>query len=128
MSKNEKVTSLNTEEKNKKMEKCVPDSSYEGENCHDLLNINYSFTENSDLYVISVEGKPFCYVKDVETANDKMWSIIREYSFNNFSDWMWKSIKITDNGLELMGSYKFFIISYSQKLFSISYSKVMECT
>ena len=90
--------------------------------------LGYTFTENSELYAITVDGVPFCYVKDEESASQLMWDITRQFSVENcLSGWRTSFVKVSKNELHLLGSYKFFLIAYDQVLRRISYSLIREC-
>lgn len=92
-----------------------------------LIN-SLSFTENSDLYVVSIDGLPTFYVKDIKTANEKMWDITRQLANKRFlGGYNTNFLKISENELHLIGSFRFFIIAYDTTLHRITYSKVKEC-
>ena len=87
-----------------------------------------SFTENSNLYVISIDGISRFYVKDESTASEKMWDIARRLSVTQFlSGYRTAFLKISNNELHLVGYYRFFLISYETVLHRISYSIIQEC-
>ena len=80
----------------------------------------FSFTENSDLYAISVDGVPICYVKDEETARNRTWELARLYlSRKTLSGWQTRFVKISRNELHLLGSYRFFLIAYDKVLLRV---------
>ena len=90
--------------------------------------LGYTFTENSDLYVISVDSVPFCYVKDEESAIQRMWDITIQFCGERvLSGWRTSFVKVRKNELHLLGSYKFFLIAYDQVLRRVSYSRIREC-
>ena len=87
-----------------------------------------SFTENSNLYVISIDGISRFYVKDESTASEKMWDIARRLSGTQFlSGYRTAFLKISNNELHLVGYYRFFLVSYETVLHRISYSIIQEC-
>ena len=93
-----------------------------------LLLEPLTFTENSDLYVVCVDGIPKFYVQNVETAVTKMWDVARMLSLDqNSSGYRTNFVKIGENELHLLGCYRFFIVSYDTFLHRISYSKIREC-
>lgn len=103
------------------------DSSHNEDELSPLIN-SLSFTENSDLYVVSVDDIPKFYVKDIETANEKMWDIARQLAGNRFlGGYNTNFLKIRENEIHLIGSFRFFIIAYDTTLHRITYSKVQEC-
>lgn len=93
------------------------------------INLNsFTFTENSDLYTICVDSVPICYVKDEESARKRMWDLARIQTFDNqCSGWRTNLVEVRQNELHILGSYKFFVVSYDQVLKSISYNRVLEC-
>ena len=99
-------------------------SYYKGE-----INLDsFTFTENSNLYTICVDGVPICYVKDEDTARKKMWDLARIQTFNSkCSGWRTNLVEVGENELHILGSYKFYVVSYDQILKRISYNCVREC-
>ena len=93
------------------------------------INLNsFTFTENSDLYTICVDSVPICYVKDEESAHKRMWDLARIQTFDNqCSGWRTNLVEVRQNELHILGSYKFFVVSYDQVLKRISYNRVLEC-
>ena len=88
----------------------------------------FSFTENSDLYVVSIDDTPRFYVKDDVTASKKMWEVTRSLSNTNFfTGYKTNLLKISNNELHLLGRDRFFLVSYDTILHRVSYSKVQEC-
>lgn len=92
----------------------------------DLESFNY--TDNSSLYVVSLDGVPQFYVKDKKVASDKMWGLTRLLSLEKISSgYRTNYLKVGDNQLNLVGSYRFFLLAYDQILHSVSYHKIKEC-
>jgi hypothetical protein len=92
-------------------------------------NINpLIFTENSGLYVISIDGVPRFYVKDVVSASDKIWDISRRLMGDQFfTGYNSTFIKLSENEIHIIGSFRLFLIAYDTVLHRISYSKIEEC-
>ena len=121
------VNSLDSELEEDTTEEESSSSSDEEETEKSILN-PLSFTENSNLYVISIDGISRFYVKDESTASEKMWDIARRLSGTQFlSGYRTAFLKISDNELHLVGYYRFFLISYETVLHRISYSIIQEC-
>ena len=92
-----------------------------------LLN-PLSFTDNSDLHVVSIDGTPQFYVKDENTASKKMWDVTRLLSSRHiFDGYRTQFLKVSDNELHILGSYRFFLVAYDQILHRVSYTRVQEC-
>ena len=88
----------------------------------------FHYTENSDLFAVSVDGIPKFYVKDEKEASEKMWSLTRLLSGQKFcAGYRTNYVQISPNELHIVGSYRFFVIAYDQTLHRISYSKIREC-
>jgi cobalamin biosynthesis protein CobT len=88
-----------------------------------------SFTDNSDLYVVSINNSPRFYVKDEKTALKKMWEVAHKLAGTElFTGCRTNFLQISHQELHLLGSYRFFIIAYDTILHRISYSRVQECT
>ena len=108
------------------------DSSSSSSEDDDDDNVNsletFSFTENSDLYIVSIDDNPRFYVKDDVTASKKMWEVARSLSNTNFfTGYKTTLLKISNNELHLLGRYRFFLVSYDTILHRISYTKIQEC-
>ena len=89
---------------------------------------NLQFTENSDLHVISVDGVPKFYVQSDATASQRMWEVTRSLSMTRMSNnYRTQFVQVSDNELHIIGSYRFFLISYDQVLHRVTYEKVSEC-
>ena len=87
-----------------------------------------SFTENSGLYVVTIDGIPKFYVKDKATASEKMWEVTRRLSaIRFFSGYRTNFLKIKENEIHILGSYRFFLIAYDTILHRVSYYKAEEC-
>ena len=57
-----------------------------------------------------------------------MWDLARIQTFDNqCSGWRTNLVKVRQNELHILGSYKFFVVSYDQVLKRISYNRVLEC-
>lgn len=132
--KNEKTTDEVSREVDKEVTTEVGsdvDGDESTDGCVDQLTLlldPLSFTENSGLYVVTVDGVPRFYVKDEQSATEKMWTVARKLASTQFfAGYRTNFLKISDNELELIGGYRFFIISYDTLLHNISYNKVHEC-
>ena len=121
------VNSLDSELEEDTTEEESSSSSDEDETEKTILN-PLSFTENSNLYVISIDGISRFYVKDESTASEKMWDIARRLSVTQFlSGYRTAFLKISNNELHLVGYYRFFLVSYETVFHRISYSIIQEC-
>ena len=91
-------------------------------------DIDLNFTENSELYIVSVNNSPSFYVKDLKTAKDKMWEVskclLNEEYLKGYRTY---NLRISDNEIHIIGNHRFFLISYDQILHRISYNKIKEC-
>jgi hypothetical protein len=57
-----------------------------------------------------------------------MWDLARIQTFDNqCSGWRTNLVEVRQNELHILGSYKFFVVSYDQVLKRISYNRVLEC-
>ena len=82
-------------------------------------------TDNTDIYVIMVNNTPAYYTKTEDSATQKMWDIARDYSLGYFSDgWNTEYVKINNGHLQLLGSFRYFLINYDKVLMDISYHLV----
>jgi hypothetical protein len=85
------------------------------------------FTDNSYLYVVSVDNLPRFYVRDENAAKFKMWELAKTLAYVQFcSGYRTNFLKINEKELHLIGSYRFFFIAYDSVLHRINYSRVQE--
>ena len=87
-----------------------------------------NFIKKSELYIVSVDGSPKFYVNSEKAANDKMWDVTRLLSSKYvFDGYRTQFIKVNNNELHIIGSYRFFIIAYDQILNRITFDKISQC-
>ena len=102
-------------------------SSHSNENS-DACFTDFTFTENSELYVVSVDNVPFCYVNDKKNASVIMWKLAQRYASQcTFRGLRTNYLQISDTELHLLGSYKFYLVSYDRVLKRVSFTQVREC-
>jgi hypothetical protein len=83
---------------------------------------------DSKLYTVSIDRIPKFYVKDEQSAIEKIWELSRNLSSEHFLDgYITNIIKFKYNEIHIVGSYRFYLISYDSILSRISYSKITEC-
>lgn len=88
-----------------------------------------SHNSNSNLYTVSIDRIPKFYVKDEQSAIEKIWELSQNLSSKHFLDgYITNIVKIKHNEIHIVGSYRFYLISYDSILNRISYSKITECT
>jgi hypothetical protein len=89
---------------------------------------NFNFIEKSELYIVSVDGSPKFYVNNEKSAFDKMWEVTHLLSSKHlFNGYRTQFIKVNNNELHILGSYRFFIIAYDQILNRITCNKISRC-
>jgi hypothetical protein len=94
----------------------------------DNINSCFSFTENSNLFVISANGQPKFYVQDEKTAIENMWNVAKLLSVESFcSGYRTSFVKFSPTEIHIIGTYRFFLLSYDRILYRITYSKIKEC-
>ena len=93
-----------------------------------LQNNTFNFIKDSDVYIVSVDGCPKFYVNTEKAAYDKMWEVTRLLSSKYvFDGYRTQYIKVKNNELHILGSYRFFIVAYDQILNRITYNKIYQC-
>lgn len=80
------------------------------------------FTEEYN-YTITVNGIPRMTVTTEDEARDSMWDIIRLLHFSN-PEWRIHNVSLSKNELRLIGSYRFWLLSYDRELYKVRYDKV----
>jgi hypothetical protein len=94
----------------------------------DLYYNTFNFIKDSDVYIVSVDGCPKFYVNTEKAAYDKMWEVTRLLSSKYvFDGYRTQYIKVKNNELHILGSYRFFIVAYDQILNRITYNKIYQC-
>jgi hypothetical protein len=83
---------------------------------------------DSDIYVISVDGVPEVYSKDLKTAQKTMWSLARHLflnsSANNYT--VPTYVQVSDVELRVFGYSKYFLLSYETELYRITINSISE--
>jgi len=106
----------------------VNNSDYDKSDSDNELLEHFSLTDNSELFVVSVDDYPKFYVKDIKTARERMCSIARQLVMKKFTNgYRTNFINISENELHIVGSYRFFLIAYDTVLNRITCSKIEEC-
>lgn len=84
--------------------------------------------DDSDIYVISVDGVPEVYSKDLNTAQKTMWSLARHLflnsSANNYT--VPTYVQVSDVELRVFGYSKYFLLSYETELYRITINSISE--
>jgi hypothetical protein len=111
------------------LSKSSQDSQDDYQKDKDFLLEPSHYTDNSQLYTVSIDNIPTFYTKDEQSAIEKIWEVSKELSSKHFLDgYITNIIKFKYNEIHIVGSYKFYLISYDSILNRISYSKITECT
>jgi hypothetical protein len=121
----------------KKVLKSVTDKTedetgdYQGNerNSDDELNGKFpilTFKEGTERYVVTADGVPQFYTQTIEEARNRMWDIARISKFKD-SDYNSYIREFNDeNHIQVVGFYKFFVISYERVLCYLNVQRVQE--
>lgn len=91
------------------------------------------FVEQSDkeheidheyMYVVSIDGVPVSCEDNVTKARETMWLYMEDHKIMKYPDWNTYIEERTDDELQLIGGYKFNIISYDQILSEYKVTRV----
>ena len=100
------------------------DSEPDDTDSNPLLSLE--FIDGSESYVIIIDGEPKCYTKDVESANKIMWDMARYYKYLNLEYNTYIRECDTSMHIQLVGSRKFWAVSYDKILLNISIRVIRE--
>lgn len=103
-------------------------SEYDSESDDDLKTKfpNLSIKDGTDLYVVSANGIPQFYSHDIQEARRHMWNIARIRKFKEFGYNCYIRECNDENNIQLVGYYKFNIISYDRILCYLNVHKISE--
>lgn len=94
------------------------DSELDDTETNPLLSLE--FVDGSESHVIIIDGEPKCYTKDIESANKIMWDMARYYKYMNLDFNTYIRECDTPMHIQLVGSRKFWAVSYDKVLLNIS--------
>ena len=124
---------LNTEQQLEKTKHNLEEQVEEKNTCEQFnskenvekLSEDMFFTEHPYLFVVSIDKSPTFYFKDEKTASKKMWDVASKLSYDQFaSGYKTNYIKIGTHELHIVGSYRFYLVSYEKILHRVSYHRV----
>lgn len=82
--------------------------------------------ENTQKYVITVNGVPQCYTQTLENARNCMWNLAR-LEKNNQTDYQCFIREMENpNDIQLIGYHRFYIIAYNRTLAHLSVRRVLK--
>jgi hypothetical protein len=87
---------------------------------------NLSLKCGTERYVVTADGVPQFYTQNVEEANKRMWDVARAFKVN-VNDYNCYIRECEDsNNIQVIGYYKFFVVSYDRVLCHFTTQKVHE--
>jgi hypothetical protein len=87
---------------------------------------NISLKRGTERYVVTADGIPQFYTQTIEEANKRMWDIARAFKINvNDYTCYIRECEDLDN-IQVIGYYKFYVISYDRILCHFATQKVHE--
>lgn len=82
--------------------------------------------DNTQKYVITVNGVPQCYTQTLENARNCMWNLAR-LEKNNQTDYQCFIREMENpNDIQLIGYHRFYIIAYNRTLAHLSVRRVLK--
>lgn len=88
---------------------------------------NLKLKENSEKYIISVNNVPQCYTDNIKDARNYMWSIARMQKMTTQSEYITFIRETEDlNKIQIVGYYKFYIVSFERTLSHFCVHKIKE--
>lgn len=103
-------------------------SEYDSESDDELKSKcpNLSIKDGTELYVVSANGIPQFYSRNIQEARRHMWNIARIRKFKEFNYNCYIRECNDENNIQLVGYYKFNIISYDRVLCCLNVCKISE--
>jgi len=85
-------------------------SNYSSEEDSDVPELESTFKNNSELYIVTQNGIPKFYTKSQEDAKKQMWSLARALRFQEFQYNTYIRERLTSSAIEVVGYNKFSFI------------------
>ena len=82
--------------------------------------------ENTQKYVITINGIPQCYTQTLEKARNCMWNLARLEKINYTEYQCFIQEMDNPNDIQVIGYHRFSIISYNRTLVNLSVRSVLE--
>ena len=82
--------------------------------------------QDSEKYVITMDGIPQCYTTTIEDARKRMWEFARLRKFHEYNYRSYIREGSTQNHISVIGYQKFYAISYDRVLSELSINKIQE--
>lgn len=82
--------------------------------------------QDSEKYVITMDGIPQCYTTNIEDARKRMWEFARLRRFHEHNYRSYIREGSTQNSVSVIGFQKFYAISYDRILSELSINKIQE--
>lgn len=126
--KNTKEDEKNTKENEEDEDEEEEDVQEENESVKNLIQKypELVLEENTQKYVITVNGVPQCYTQTLENARNCMWNLARLEKNNHTEYQCFIQEMDNPNDIHLIGYNRFYIISYSRTLINLSVRSVLE--
>lgn len=124
----EKHYSNSIEQQNNESDLESSDDYKESDSSSDEESDSFQYTVDSDLFVVSIDDVPKFYVKDEKEASKKIWNVAHSLASKEFlSGFRTNYVQISDKEIHILRRYRFFLISYDEVIYRITYSKIKEC-
>lgn len=86
----------------------------------------FSLCGDSEIFMVSQDSDVLFYTKDLEQARKNMWDLTLKYQ-THFSDiYNTHIIVLNEDQIQIIGSYKWFILQYENVLFTFSVKKCLQ--
>lgn len=102
-----------------------PEEEDEDEDISRMIG-NAVLRDGTEKYVISVNGIPQCYTHTLIDATNRMWQFARLYKALQFDYNTYIKECNNPNNLQIIGSYKFYLISYNRTLAELTVRSCQE--
>jgi len=79
--------------------------------------------EDRDVYVVTIDGIPQFYTETIDIARETMWAMARMHRDNMYDCYV-REINLDE--IELVGSYRFYVVAYERVLRRFGVHKVSE--
>lgn len=82
--------------------------------------------EDTQKYVISVDGVPQCYTETLDSARECMWNLARLEKNNQTEYQCFIREMENPNDIQLVGYHKFYLVAYNRTLIHLTVRRVLE--
>ncbi len=87
---------------------------------------SFVLKDNSNIYILERDDNILFYSSDKDKTRNFMWELCRQNQYNVSTDYCTNIIYLSENELQIIGTYKWFAVTYEKVLHHFSITEVGE--